>query len=124
MKKVMLGLVMVMMLMSLVGCGETNSKNSDNYYVDSNTGNKVEVEVSTEKTYEFYVSVKDVKVYENGKVLYQLEYKIDDKVGYTVYETDEVKFEKGDVVKVTCGWNTTENKPSFQDIVSIEKVNE
>ena len=132
MRKTILGLVMVVMLMGLVGCGETNEQSNKNEinsetketYIDGVTGERVEVEISNDEPYTYYAEVKKVKVYDNGTVLYQFEYKIDDMFGYSTYQTDKQEFEEGDVVKVTCGWNKTENKPSLQEIISVEIVEE
>lgn len=126
MKKIILVMLGVMMIMSLVGCGSNGSKDisTEEYYVNSNTGEKIKIETSIEKTYDYYAIVKNVKHYDNGKTIYQFEYKIDEITGYSTYEieNDTLSLEKNDTVKIICGWNTTDNKPNFQSIISVEKI--
>ena len=135
MKKKLVLILAALMCISLCACGGSEANNNadqnsqtsteqKDFYVDAETGEKVEIEINDDKTCEYYAKVKDVKTYENGTVLFQFEYKLDDTVGYSVYQTDKQEFEKGDVVKVTCSWNETDNKPSLQDIISVEKVEE
>ena len=136
MKKMILGLVMATMLMCLVGCGGSEANNntdknngtSTESYIDGVTGERVEVEISDDKTYTYYAEVTKALNYEDGSAMYQLTFRIEDgdykNAGASAYKTEKPELSEGDVVKVVCSWNETDNKPNLQDIISVEKVEE
>lgn len=128
MKKVMLGLVMVMMLMSLVGCGETTKKENDKIVenIDGITGEVIYQDSETDGEIQIYALVNKVdEVYTELKATFGA-YSFTQSLKNEWFDGLEVQV--GDKVLITV------NCDSYQDIgwgikdesliKSIEKVNE
>ena len=114
MKKMMLGLVVVMMLMSMVGCGDKNITNNNTVESEENsemkevingiTGEKETIEDNTEKTMTIFAEVIEILdgTTENVKRV-RFESSIDGNVFTFSAEYPNDKFKMGDTVKFTVG---------------------
>ena len=126
MKKVMLGLVMVMMLMSLVGCGETKEdgfipeQTTESEVVTNDEKEELEKVIDTENLQKYYdvekylgsprLAVCKVEVFVNGSVYTSIR-EIDDKTYFLTpqFATNEVFVEGQSYYCILCDNNTTED---------------
>ncbi len=122
MKKVMLGLVMVMMLMSLVGCGTTDDKKdgfvpeqvTESEVVTDDVKENIEEVVDTENLSKYY----DVEKYLGTPRLVTCKYMfgvldpVSDKEGVTMYQIEEDNRLKDlqNYDCIICDNNTPDNK--------------
>lgn len=134
MKKVMLGLVMVVMLMSMVGCG-TTEKNEESEVttemkevVNGITGEKEPVKDTqvNEKTMMLYAEVIEISVgttVDENTEYYKFEFSMNDIVSTFGIEYPIDSFEVGDVVKFTMGVRNYggPDLPDTNNIISWEK---
>lgn len=136
MKKAMLGLVMVVMLMGLVGCGTTNTEKSNKesevnteVKLDSN-GNVIaptedKEEDLVNETVVTYAEITKVYVGEPYNYITLTFYRENGSEGRVFDIPYEERFEncEGKFVKVTTtldAWNS----PDYQNIISIEIIEE
>lgn len=128
MKKVMLGLVMVVMLMSLVGCGTKDSTEEKNPIVESEVETEVKEDIKIDgisgeviqdteevvKQETFYGKIKIT-----GETTCHIQYTFGNGGSASIpYEGDLTDFETGDCVKFVL--ETSSSNP-IGTIVSFEK---
>jgi hypothetical protein len=140
MKKVMLGLVMVVMLMSLVGCGETTKNEKENVTVENVTNSEVKEEVvnglTGEKetvvqkeevttTIELYAQV--VRVVERDgidDVTVYFECTLNDEIFKFSQRYPKGTFAENDIIKFVMGTLDKVGTPDVSNIISWEIVEE
>lgn len=137
MKKVMLGLVMVVMLMSMVGCGETNNQINESEVnsemkevINGITGEKETVDENqtpNEKTMTIYAKVIEVNngsSVDNSTNYVNFEFSINDTIVTLGGEYPTDTFEVGNVVKFVVGVRNYggPDLPDTNKIISYEIV--
>lgn len=141
MKKVLLGLAMAMLMLSMVGCSTedknnissteqtTNSSEETKEVVNGLTGEKETIveEEQIATTIELYAKVTQIVVRElvsPDEATVHFEYMLNDEVYKFTQKYPVGTFVEGDVVKFTMGTLGRSGMPDIQNVISWEKVEE